>query len=58
MVFITDIDRVIKLPFCELVAILSSGLTSWEMEPPPGNLNPKGSSTLNRNSHALRQLHP
>jgi hypothetical protein len=45
-------------PFCESAAILSSGFTSWEMKPPLGNLNPNGSPTLNRNSHALRQLHP
>jgi hypothetical protein len=30
-------ERTIMLPFYKLVAILSSGLTSWKMEPFPIN---------------------
>jgi hypothetical protein len=46
-------DRIIMLPFYKVVAILSSGLISWKMEPFPVIALP-----FNKNSRAPRQVPP
>jgi hypothetical protein len=48
-----EVDRTIMKPFYKLVAILSSGFTSWKMDP-----FPMIAPTFDKNSHAPIQAPP